>query len=80
MNYIINPMWFYLAYIIDAINTISIVGIIVSLVILIIGIIIYAANFEYGDDDKDKKMGITMMKKNGSIFDCLCYFANLCSD
>lgn len=64
MNYIIDPMWFYWINVMDAINTISIVGIVVSVIFLVIGsiIIIYFENYEYGEDDHDKKLGAKFLK------------------
>lgn len=62
MNYIIDPMWFYWINVMDAINTISIVGIVVSVIFLLIGSVIYFENYEYDDDDRDKKLGAKFLK------------------
>lgn len=62
MNYIIDPMWFYWINVMDSIWVISIVGIVVSVVFLIIGSIIYFGNYDYDEDDQDKKMGAKILK------------------
>ena len=66
MNYIVNPMWFYLIDVLSVLDVLSFVFFIVSMAAYMlcafVGFGIKASNEGFGEDDEDYKVGCMYLK------------------
>ena len=63
MNYIINPMWFYWANVVDTLVVILIALLILAVVACVISGVLTFTTLEYGADDEDHKAAKRIFKK-----------------
>ena len=78
MNYIVNPIWFYLIDVLSDLDVLSFVFLIVSLVACmlcaIIGCAIKTNNKRFGEDDEDYKVGCMYLKISKKLLPLVIVF------
>lgn len=56
-TYIISPWFFYLINVVEGIDVVSIILTVAGILTTAAGTIIFFDNFDYGENDKDRKLG-----------------------